>query len=78
MEESEVTVAHEKRKEDAYRVPKLNRQEVIDIVREACHTIDQSSITLSTRRLVPRAPASALQYVSLMWRWVVSRVPSLK
>jgi hypothetical protein len=39
MEQLEVSVAHEKRKEDPNRVPKLSRQEVIDVVREVAPTI---------------------------------------
>ena len=39
MEQTEVSVAHEKRKEDPNRVPKLSRQDVIDVVRRVPPTI---------------------------------------
>ena len=42
MEQTEVSVAHEKRKEDPNRVPKLSRQDVSDVVREVPLTIQST------------------------------------
>ncbi len=35
MEQAEVRIAHEKRKENPDKVPKLNRQEIVDLTRQA-------------------------------------------
>ena len=42
MEQVEVRVAHLARKDDPDRVPKLSRQGVLDVVREASHKPSRS------------------------------------